>query len=441
MWKILIVDDEEVQLDILKDILELEGYEVYTANRVKAGIDLSKKERVDLIISDYKMPDLTGEDFLDEINRLKLDISFILLTAYGTVETAVRCMKKGAYGFLTKPVNIEELKETIKKALETKKVKIENRNLKDIIKENSAKTNLIYQSKKMENVENIIKKVADLDVPVLIEGETGTGKEVVAKAVHNSGNRENEPFIAVNVATLPDNLVESELFGHKKGSFTGAINDKKGKFELAGEGTIFLDEIGEMNIELQAKLLRVLQEKEIEKVGGGNPIKINCRVIAATNRNLEDEIKKGNFREDLYYRLNLVKIILPPLRERDGDIELLIKYFIDKYSKKYKVTEEEARNYEGKLIEKYKKYQFPGNVRELENLVERFLIMPDMEIEIKKSENKKDVEDCYVGKTLNEIEKEAILKTLEHCNGNKTQAAKILGISSRGIRYKLKDWE
>jgi DNA-binding NtrC family response regulator len=440
MYNILVVDDEKNQLELLKDLLEFEGYNVFTALNINDAIMEMRKNSIDLVISDYKLKEGTGEDLLEKVLFFYPDTVFIMLTAFGTIETAVNCMKQGAFGFLTKPVNIEQLKETIIKALENKVIKAENKNLKDIISSNIPQSEIIGSSAKLMEIKSVINKVADLDVPVLIEGETGTGKELIAKSIHFDSFRKNSPFIAVNMAGIPENLIESELFGHEKGSFTGAIKDKKGKFELAGKGTIFLDEIGEMNIELQSKLLRVLQENEIQKVGSEKNIKIECRVVAATNRNLKDEIKKGTFREDLYYRLNLIKIDLPSLKSRMDDLSELIIFFVHKYARKYRLSNENIEIYPKIIAKKYSHYSFPGNIRELENIVERFLIFPesaDMIVAHDSTEKPIDGDFLYAGKTLEEIEKEAIAETLRYCNGNKTQAAKMLNISSRGIRYKL----
>lgn len=441
MRNILLVDDEKNQLELLKDILEYENYTVFTAETESEALGIMRKSGIDLIICDYRLKESTGEELLEKTMFFYPDTVFIVLTAYGTIDTAVSCMKKGAFGFLTKPVNIEQLKETIIRAIETREIRVENKNLKDIISSNVQSVDIIGDSKEIENVKTVIRRVADLDVPVLIEGETGTGKELVAKSIHYNGMRNSAPFIAVNMAGIPETLIESELFGHEKGSFTGAVKDKKGKFELAGNGTLFLDEIGEMNIELQSKLLRVLQEGEIQKVGSEKSIKVECRIVAATNRNLKEEIKKGNFREDLYYRLNLVKIDLPALRARRDDIPLLIDFFVRKYARKYRLSAENILIYPKILKEKYSAYSFPGNIRELENIVEHFLIFPDMREEkniIETEEIKLEGKEYkYAGKSMEQIEKEAIIETLEYCEGNKNQAAKLLGISTRGIRYKL----
>jgi DNA-binding NtrC family response regulator len=440
MAGVLIADDEEMQRDILKDILEMEKYNVFQAGNISNAMDLLRKEKIDIIISDYKMEDETGEELLEKVKFFYPDIAFVLITAYGTIETAVSCMQKGAYSFLTKPVNLKELKEVVKKALENRELKEENRRLKEIITSSSDKVNIVGEAKKVQEFKKIIDRVANLDVPVLIEGETGTGKELAAKSIHYNGNRNSEPFVAVNMAGIPENLIESELFGYEKGSFTGATKDKRGKFELAGSGTIFLDEIGEMDIDLQSKLLRVLQEEEIERIGSEKITKIKCRVVAATNRNLEEEIKNGNFREDLYYRLNLIKIKLPPLRERREDVPNLIKYFVVKYARKYGVDDKNISKYAEKINLKYGNYSFPGNIRELENLVERLLIFPDSSYEENISGVGIKGKNSYAGKKMDDIEKEAIVDTLDFCNGNKNRAAEMLGISERGIRYKLKDY-
>lgn len=445
MGNILLVDDEINQLELLKDILEFENHNVLTAMTESEALGIMRKKEIDLVICDYRLKESTGEELLEKTMLFYPDIVFIIVTAYGTIDTAVSCMKKGAFGFLTKPVNIAQLKETIVKALETRKIKSENSNLKDILSSNISSVDIIGESKEINDVKDIIRRVTDLDVPVLVEGETGTGKELVAKSIHFNGNRKSEPFVAVNMAGIPESLIESELFGHEKGSFTGAIKDKKGKFELAGKGTLFLDEIGEMNIELQSKLLRVLQEGEIQKVGSEKNIKIECRIVAATNRNLKEEIKKGNFREDLYYRLNLVKVDLPSLRSRREDVNLLIDFFVKKYARKYRLSSENIILYPKLMKERYAGYGFPGNIRELENIVEHFLIFPELKnvINIEKQEEIADSgkKYKYAGKTMEQIEREAIYETLEYCEGNKNQAAKLLGISTRGIRYKLEGYK
>ena len=444
MGNILLVDDEINQLELLKDILEFENHNVLTAMTESEALGIMRKKEIDLVICDYRLKESTGEELLEKTMLFYPDIVFIIVTAYGTIDTAVSCMKKGAFGFLTKPVNIAQLKETIVKALETRKIKSENSNLKDILSSNISSVDIIGESKEINDVKDIIRRVTDLDVPVLVEGETGTGKELVAKSIHFNGNRKSEPFVAVNMAGIPESLIESELFGHEKGSFTGAIKDKKGKFELAGKGTLFLDEIGEMNIELQSKLLRVLQEGEIQKVGSEKNIKIECRIVAATNRNLKEEIKRGNFREDLYYRLNLIKIDLPPLRSRREDVNLLIDFFVKKYARKYRLSSENIILYPKLMKERYAGYGFPGNIRELENIVEHFLIFPELKnvINIEKQEEiaESGKKYKYAGKTMEQIEREAIYETLEYCEGNKNQAAKLLGISTRGIRYKLEGY-
>ena len=445
MGNILLVDDEINQLELLKDILEFENHNVLTAMTESEALGIMRKKEIDLVICDYRLKESTGEELLEKTMLFYPDIVFIIVTAYGTIDTAVSCMKKGAFGFLTKPVNIAQLKETIVKALETRKIKSENSNLKDILSSNISSVDIIGESKEINDVKDIIRRVTDLDVPVLVEGETGTGKELVAKSIHFNGNRKSEPFVAVNMAGIPESLIESELFGHEKGSFTGAIKDKKGKFELAGKGTLFLDEIGEMNIELQSKLLRVLQEGEIQKVGSEKNIKIECRIVAATNRNLKEEIKRGNFREDLYYRLNLIKIDLPPLRSRREDVNLLIDFFVKKYARKYRLSSENIILYPKLMKERYAGYGFPGNIRELENIVEHFLIFPELKnvINIEKQEEiaESGKKYKYAGKTMEQIEREAIYETLEYCEGNKNQAAKLLGISTRGIRYKLEGYK
>lgn len=370
---ILIVDDEPNYLVILEELLTEEGYTVLTAENASKGFELASGHDVDVVVTDMKMPGIDGMAFLDSLHRLKPDVPIIMMTAYGTIEKAVEAMKKGAFDYICKPFENEEFKIIIAKAVEHYRLIRRNRELEDAIKNRYSFQNIIGKSPAMEKVFYVVEKIAPSRSTVLITGESGTGKELIAKAIHYQSPRKDKPFVSVNCGALPETLLESELFGHERGAFTGAIQQRKGRFELAHEGTLFLDEISEMPLHLQVKLLRVLQEMEFERVGGTQTIRVDVRIIAATNRDLKKEVELGRFRSDLFYRLNVVNIHLPPLRERVEDIPLLIAHFLDKYSKEagskntFTVDKEAMRC----LME----YHWPGNVRELENVIERAILL------------------------------------------------------------------
>lgn len=447
MAKILIADDEKSIRIVLKKFLTSRGHQVLEAENGKKVIEIVKKEPVDLIFLDLKMPKLSGLEVLEKVK----DIPVVVLTAYGTMDYTVKAVELGAADYITKPFSFEEIGEVLKKLL-TKKEEVE--------REEEPESGIVGSSKVMQEVFKTVAKVARSSITVLITGESGTGKEVIARAIHNYSDRKEKPFVAVNCAALPANLLEAELFGYEKGAFTGAVSSKKGLFEQANGGTIFLDEIGELPLPLQAKLLRVLQEKEVRPIGSERSKKVDVRVIAATNRNLEEEVKKGSFREDLYFRLNIVKIELPPLRERKEDIVPLAHHFVKRFSKEFKLPPKELS---ADAVEFLLSYHFPGNVRELENMILRAMVLsssdfitaedlrrqvyqeaPSLEglirefvlkvftVEQKEENNLYDI-------VVKAAEKAVISEVLKRCNFNQVKAAKVLGIHRNTLRRKIKE--
>lgn len=447
-YTILIIDDEEAQRSILKGYLEKKGYKIFSASSGLEGIEAVKNNVIDIVLSDFKMPDKTGLEVLEDVKRINPEISFVILTAYGTIENAVKAMRLGAFDYISKPVDLDELDLMLERIIENKNLRSEIRLLKDQLKEKFKIDSIISQSPKMEEVLSIASRAADSKATVLITGESGTGKEVLAKSIHFISPRKDRPFIAVNIPALPETLLESELFGHEKGAFTGAEKAKKGRFEIADGGTIFLDEIGDIPLNLQVKLLRVLQEHQIEKVGSSESINIDVRIIAATHQNLEQKIKDGSFREDLYYRLNIVSLHIPPLRERREDILPLIDHFLKKYSKE---------NFKGNLtlskeaVDFLLKYNFPGNVRELENIIERAVVLSRSELitlkdlpdVIKGFKAEKEIlanDQATLTEQVEELEKKLIYDALSKANGNQSQAARTLGLTERNLRYKMQKY-
>ena len=374
METVLIVDDEKNYPLILSAVLMEEGFETATANSGHEALEILENTDVDLVLTDMKMPSMDGIQLLENIKAIDPDLPVIMMTAHGTVDKAVEAMQKGAYSYILKPFDNERLVIYVNKAIAVYQVVKENRQLRNAVKLHYSFGNIIGKSKAMRDVFETIRKVAPVNTTVLIEGESGTGKELVAKSIHFNSQRRNKPFIAVNCSALAETLLESELFGHEKGAFTGAITKKKGRFELANNGTLFLDEIGELSPNLQVKLLRILQEKVFERVGGVEPISVDIRIIAATNKRLKDEMMQGRFREDLFYRLNVVHIVLPLLRERREDIRLLIDHFISKYSNERKF-ETPVEKFDPEIERLFYDYNWPGNVRELENVIERAIVM------------------------------------------------------------------
>ncbi len=447
--KILVVDDEPSQRKMLQANLSLEGYEVYEADDGKTAISRVSEEFFDLILMDNRMSQLDGIEALKQIKKISPGIPVIIITAYASVETAIEALQSGAHDYLTKPLDIDELKIKVQQTLEFWRLKEENILQKRRIENLFDASRIIGRSQKMRQVLETVAMVAPTEASVLILGESGTGKELIANALHQGSSRCDRRFIKINCAALPETLLESELFGHERGAFTGAVGRKPGRFELADGGTIFLDEIGEMTFSTQAKLLRVLQEREIEPLGSTRTVKVDIRVISASNRDLKDEVKKGNFREDLFYRLNVVPIHLPPLRERKEDIPLLIDHFLHIYNEK---NNRSLKGFHPRALDAMMRYSWPGNIRELENVVERAVILT-MDEYVSFSELPESISGetattiqapsksgIVPGMTIRELEKELILVTLEHNDGNRTRTAGFLGITRRTLQNKLKEY-
>lgn len=447
-YSILVIDDEDAQRNILTGYLTKKGYTIYSAPSGNEGIKLIRNHVIDIVLSDYKMPDKTGIEVLDEVKKINPEISFVILTAYGTVENAVKAMRLGAFDYISKPVDLDELDLLIEKIIENKNLRSEIRLLKNQLQEKYKFDSFISHSAKMEEALSLASRAADSKATILITGESGTGKEVLAKSIHYISSRKDKPFIAVNIPALPETLLESELFGHEKGAFTGAEKAKKGRFELADKGTIFLDEIGDIPLNLQVKLLRVLQEHQIEKLGSTEIMDIDVRIIAATHQNLEEKIKNGSFREDLYYRLNIVSIHIPPLRERKEDIIPLTEYFIEKYSKE---NNKVKANLSKEVIDLLMKYDFPGNVRELENIIERAVVLTRSEIitvndlpnVVRGYKAESEIDEKEKGnmvEMVEALEKKLIFDALQQANGNQSLAGRMLGITERNLRYKMQKY-
>jgi len=447
-YNILVIDDEAAQRDVLTGYLKKKGYKIFSASSGKEGIEIVNTNPVDIILSDFKMPDLNGVEVLEQVKKLNPEISFVIVTAYGTVENAVQAMRFGAFDYISKPVDLDELDLMIERIIEHKNLKSENQLLKTQLQEKYKITSIVSQSQKMEEVINVAARVADSKANVLITGENGTGKEVLAKAIHYISPRKNAAFVAVNVPALTETLLESELFGHEKGAFTGADKMKKGRFEIAHGGTIFLDEVGDIPQSIQVKLLRVLQEHQFERVGGTEKIEVDVRIIAATNKNLEEKIKDQSFREDLYYRLNVVSVKIPPLRERKEDILPMIEGFIEKYCEE---NNKEKLEISKEAADVLMKYNYPGNVRELENIIERAVVLTrgkvitlnDLPMHIKGFKEEKTLATLGKGtltEQVEEIEKQLIFDALQESGGNQTKAGKLLGLTERNLRYKLKKY-
>jgi two-component system, NtrC family, response regulator AtoC len=445
--KILVVDDETLIRDMLKEVLKRMGLDVDEAPNGTTAINKLKEDRYDLIISDIRMPDVSGMEVLKAAHEHVPDTEVIMLTAYGTIENAVEAMDHGAFNYITKDYTPDHIEQVVSKALEHYRLRNENRRLRQAVNGQYGFDQIVGKSSKMMRIFETLESVADSDATVFIQGPSGTGKELIAKALHYNSRRRDNAFIKTNCAALPEGLMESELFGHEKGAFTGAIKSRIGRFEAANEGTILLDEVSEMTPALQAKLLRVLQEREFERVGDTTPIKVDIRVIATTNRKIKEAIEEGQFREDLYYRLNVVPIYVPPLRERKKDIPLLIDHFISRFNKEHhREIEGISRESENLLM----RLDWPGNVRELENRIERAVIMCKESIlqvhnflfeeEGFDSPVTDDADDDTV-KTLRDVEKDQILKTLRSNSNNRTKTAEQLDISVRTLRNKLNEYK
>lgn len=449
---ILVVDDELSMREYLELMLAREGYAVTTAESGKAANALLEKQFFDLVLLDIRLGDISGLDVLRKAKAQHPKTIVIMISAYATAENAVEAMNEGAYDYLPKPFDNDELKDTIAKALQLKTLKDEKAHIDSELKESLHYGRIVGNSPRMQHIYEVIEQVAPTRTTVLITGESGTGKELIARAIHDQSERADKPFMVINCGSIPETLVESEFFGYKKGAFTGASQDKKGLFEAANTGTLFLDEIGELNLQMQVRLLRVLQERGFKPVGSNADVSVDIRILAATNKNLEEEVIAGRFREDLFYRINVVEIKVPPLRERKSDLRALAQHFLEKYSRE---AGKEITKISAYAVDLLKKYDFPGNIRELENLIERSvalsttnILLPDsLTLSIHKRrwiegiQNRRfDLDEVAKGVALDsileEIEKAYLEKALEFSNGSKNKAAELLGISFRSFRYR-----
>ncbi|GBC60375.1 Fis family transcriptional regulator [Desulfonema ishimotonii] len=450
---ILIVDDELSMREFLEFLLQREGYRVSCAGSGADAIEMVRERDFDLLLCDIRLGDMTGLDVLRAAKQKNQNTVVIMISAYATAETAVEAMNDGAYDYLPKPFDNTELKQAIAKALEMRTLEKEKKRLNDDLKKNLHFGLIVGNHPKMMRIYDMIRQVSKTKTNVLITGESGTGKELIARAIHEQSDRKDRPFMAVNCGGIPETLMESELFGHKRGSFTGATNDKKGLFEAADGGTLFLDEIGEISVHIQVKLLRAVQEKVFKMIGGNEDVSVDVRIISATNRNLEEEVIAKRFREDLFYRLNVIEIKIPPLRERKSDLRTLTQHFLEKYSKEMGKDITKISSY---AIDLLNKYDFPGNIRELENLLERSaaltstnIILPDsLALSVHKRRWQAEQDNTFfdpdaisqgvsLDEILDNVERTCIKKALEVSDGKKNRAAELLGINLRSLRYRL----
>jgi len=444
MSVIIVIDDEHRQRDILQTILEEEGYEVHSAPSAEDGIKLIRALNPDVVITDLKMGGMSGMQLLDAIPDDLIKPAVIIMTAYGTISSAVEAMKKGAFDYLTKPLEKDVIVLTVKKASERMELLKENIRLQDALFGKFKIEGIVGESKNMKAVMEVVRKVTPTSVTVLIQGESGTGKELIARAIHYNSPRRTGPFTAINCAAIPENLIESELFGYEPGAFTGATHRKIGIFESTDKGTLFLDEIGDLPSLMQTKILRVLQDKEIRRIGGKDNIKVDVRIIAATNKDLEKEVAKGSFREDLYYRLKVVTVNIPPLRDRREDIPSLVRFFIDKYNNEFG---KRIKGISDSSIKALMDYHWPGNIRQLESVIERAVLMSDtgmINLDDIKSELRLPVEKGVLnidipdeGINFEELEKELIKKAMAKANNIAAKAARLLGMSYKTFWYRL----
>jgi two-component system response regulator PilR (NtrC family) len=452
--RILVVDDEESIREFLDIMLRKEGYEVTCAEDGQKALEILKKKAIDMVISDLQMPNLTGIELLRQVKDQFPDMLFMMITAFGSTENAVEAMKLGAYDYLTKPFKIDEVRINIANALHSKNLEVENRVLKKELTREFSFQSVVGNSDAMHRIFEMVRRVSSTPTNILVTGESGTGKEMVAKAIHYNGPLKDKAFVTINCGAIPESLMESEMFGHKKGSFTGAVVDKAGLFEVADGGTLFLDEVGELPPSIQVKLLRAIQERVIRRVGGIDDTKVDVRIIAATNRDLEEMVSTGDFRQDLFYRLNVINIRMPALRERAGDIPLLANHFLAKYNERLTKS---INGISAEAMDMLKKYQYPGNVRELENIIERTValeggatILPESlppfvntpsgrklasshEIEITE-------DGIELDKIIGQIEKELLVKAIHAANGVKKRAARLLNITFRTMRYRVEKY-
>ncbi|MFZ5998073.1 MAG: sigma-54-dependent transcriptional regulator [Nitrospirota bacterium] len=444
MAVIIVIDDEYRQRDILKTILEDEGYEVHTASSAEEGLKHIETLRPDVVITDLKMGGMSGVQLLEALPEDGVKPAVIIMTAYGTIFSAVEAMKKGAFDYLTKPLEKDSIVLIVKKAVERMQLVKENIRLQDALYQKFKMEGIVGGSKRMQEVVELAKKVTPASVTVLIYGESGTGKELIARAIHYNSPRKTAPFVAINCAAIPDNLIESELFGYEPGAFTGATHRKPGLFESSDKGTIFLDEIGDLPQLTQTKILRVLQDKEVRRLGGKGSIKVDVRIIAATNKDLEKEVAAGRFREDLYYRLKVVTLEIPPLRERKEDIPGLVNFFIEKYNKEFG---KRIRGASDSVLKALLEYHWPGNIRQLESIIERAVLISDTPVialndirsELRLSQDKSvlDLEIPDEGINFEELEKELIKKAMHKANNVAAKAARLLGMTYKTFWYRL----
>jgi len=442
--RILVVDDEASQRELVSGYLKKQGFEVFTAAGGESALELFRQAPMELILTDQRMPGLSGLDLLKAAREINPETQVIVMTAYGSVETAVAAMRDGAADYVAKPLNLEELRQKIQRIVEQHRLYAENRALREELKSRHRIEGIIGESGQMVEVISLVQRVAASEATVLIRGESGTGKELIAKAIHYASPRAARPLVRVNCAALPENLLESELFGHEKGSFTGAIATRKGRFELADTGTLFLDEIGDLPLHLQAKLLRVLQEREFERVGSSQPIKVNVRMLSATHRDLESLMRAGHFRDDLYYRLNVVTILVPPLRERRQDLPPLMDHFLKLFAAK---NGKSLRGFSRAARDALLRYDYPGNVRELENLIERAVVLcrgdvidrGDLPLILDEPDAPSEA-TTQLTAAVEGLERRMIREALKRANGVQTRAAELLGVTERALRYKLKKY-
>jgi len=450
---ILLVDDEASQRSVLSGYLKKKHHFIIEADQVARAIEKFKTHTIDVVLTDFQMPNGTGLDLLKAVRSLHSQAAVIMMTAFGTIEGAVSAIREGAFDYLTKPINLDELDALLHRIEELQQLKSENQILREQLAEKYSFMGIISQSEAMELVLSTAARVAQSSASVLIRGESGTGKELIAKAIHFASERKDRPFIAVNCAALNDNLLESELFGHEKGAFTGADKQRRGRFEIAHGGTVFLDEIGDISPATQAKLLRVLQEHQFERVGGSETISVDVRVLAATNKNLEEAIKQVTFREDLFYRLNVVSIEIPSLRKRREDVAPIIEYYLNRYANRYaKENKRKKLSFSKEAWDALLRYDFPGNVRELENIVQRSVIMSRGEYittedlpqlfrtPIKEALLPRSKAGGSLTEQVEQLEKDLIFEALRVHKNNQSRAAKQIGISERNLRYWLKKW-
>jgi two-component system response regulator PilR (NtrC family) len=445
--RVLVVDDERSMQEFLDIFLRSEDYEPVTASNLQSALTYLENDEFDLVITDIQMPGGTGLDLLRSVQKIAPETVVVMMTAYASTETAIAAMKEGAYDYISKPFKVDEIRVVVEKAIEKKLLATENRRLKSELRNRGQRRSIIGTSAPIQRVLDFVSQVADTKANVLISGESGTGKEVVARAIHAGGDRRDLPFVAVNCGAIPENLLESELFGHVKGAFTGAVQNKAGLFEVARGGTVFLDEIAELPLTLQVKLLRVIQERTYRRVGGTADLRFDARILTATNRELQAEVAEGRFREDLYYRLNVIEISLPPLRDRRDDIPLLVQHFVERYARE---LEKPPMELSDDAMRRLVAYDYPGNVRELENVVERAValcrgqtidseVLPPTVLSPREPDHPTRIppEGVDLEAMMNDYERSLLREALEQAGGVKKRAAGRLGVSFRSFRYRL----